>query len=189
MRDCIASLRLARDVCLTSLDILLQPRGDWEKPSFAPALHTDELARPCKFECTNICTMKSSIASLGGLKPRGMAWRWRRRRRRSFFLRTKWKLHEERSAREREREREKRGEGERRKKDLIRFPLEFTWLENKGSRIDRAESESSENSWNAFPPPLDHWIFHGTPVSWKIEISFSTAAKSAGVNRDGSRNK
>jgi len=79
--------------------------------SFAPALLSDELVRSCKFECTNICTTKSSIASLGGLKPCGIAWR-RRRCRRSFFLRTKWKLHEkERFA---ERGKGKRGRGKKR---------------------------------------------------------------------------
>lgn len=53
--------------------------------------------------------MKSSIASLGGLKPRGMAW-WRRR---SFFL--KWKLYgKEELPREEE---ERKGERERGKKE------------------------------------------------------------------------
>lgn len=87
----------------------------------------------------------------------------------------------------RKRTREKR---ERGKKDLIRFLLEFTWLENKGSRIDRKRSRRAARIRGTFyRRQLDHWIFHGTPVSWKIEISFSTTAKSAEVNRDGSRNK
>lgn len=94
------------------------------------------------------------------------------------------------TAEEREKESERGEKGGRGKKDLIRFLLEFTWLENKGSRIDRKRSRRAARIRGTFSRrQLDHWIFHGTPVSWKIEISFSTTAKSAEVNRDGSRNK
>jgi len=42
-----------------------------------------------------------------------------------------------------------------------------------------AKSESNGNSWNAFPPAGSAiGFFTGTPMSWKIEISFSAAAKS-----------
>lgn len=132
--------------------------------------------------------------SLGSLKPCGMAWQ----RRRSFFLRQNGNSQngKERGPPRKERkgkgekERERGGGRGRGKKDLIRFLLEFTWLENKGSRIDRKRSRRAARIRGTFSRrQLDHWIFHGTPVSWKIEISFSTTAKSAEVNRDGSRNK
>jgi hypothetical protein len=130
-------------------------------------------ARSRELECTGI----RSLAASPAFKTRGTA-----RRRCSFLPRTKRKLHgEKRRAGKRGGERRRAGE----KKDPARFPLEFTWLENKGSEVGE-QREFVER----FPARrFDHWIFHGTPVSWKIEISFSAAAESVGVNREGSRNK